>query len=189
MTSGLPSKISEPERSSHRESLHSRGVFSASYLFVFSRWRVSFFIFVPLHIWRSFYLPAFLCWCISLEKQDVNSADRRQKYASSSSQISFIFIQKAGAQMAAPLFRSVRPGASADSDTEMPLTEWFSGPLTPADKLLIVATVNVVSTDLFNRVPQKMSFVRMWRVRGKKESYLPRVILCEAGEGEKGILV
>lgn len=34
-----------------------------------------------------------------------------------------------------------------------------------------------------------MSFVRMWRVRGKKESYLPRVILCEAGEGEKGILV
>lgn len=44
---------------------------------------------------------------------------------------------------------------------------------------------------LFNCVPQKMSFVRRWRVRGKKEkeNYLPRVILCEAGEREKGILV
>lgn len=68
--------------------------FSASYLFVFSRWRVSFLFFAPLHIWRSFILPAFLCRCISLEKQDVNSAHRRQKYASSSSQISFIFRQK-----------------------------------------------------------------------------------------------
>ena len=135
MTSGPSSKRSEPERSSYQESLHSWGV--STFLFVCFLKVVRLLIFTPLHIRRSFYLPAFLCRCTSTST--VQTAGKNMHPPPPVR--SLLYLDKKRAQMAALLFQSVRPGASADSDTEMPLTEWFSGAHTPADKLVIVATV------------------------------------------------
>ena len=171
MTSGPSSKRSEPERSSYQESLHSWGV--STFLFVCFLKVARLLIFTPLHIQRSFYLPAFLCRCTSLEKkQDVNSTNRRQKYASSSSQISFIFRQKA------------RTNGSSSIPVSPPRCLGRQRHWNASDRMILRSPhscwqtrycrySNVVSTvpftvAFFHLVPQKMSFVRMWMVRKRE---------------------
>ena len=116
-------------------------VFPPSYLFVFSRWRVSLFS----RLYTSdghFICQLFYADVPHWKKSRTSTVQTAGKNMHPPPPVrSLLYLDKKRAQMAALLFQSVRPGASADSDTEMPLTEWFSGAHTPADKLVIVATV------------------------------------------------
>ncbi len=70
------------------------------------------------------YLPAFYADLFYWKSTQVyfNGIVHRQKFASSSSGICFLFRAK-WAQMAAPLFHSACPCPSADGDNEMSLSE------------------------------------------------------------------